>query len=429
MTVVSSPRERVLALVLLVVAAWISAGAAPLVGAAGGALTPIDFVRDYVAADARVHFGRGAPPAGEAGNARAVALGAPRVVLLDGPYHLHPPPALLPVLPLVPLGFGGAALAWVAISFVALGVLAFVLVALVATPKPRGTSWAVGAFSLLVLWPPVLHNLEKGQWSILLAALVALGFHALEQRRPRAAGVWLGLAASFKATPILLLAFLALRHRRAAWSMGATLATAGLASLAVGGIAPWSRWIADAPRDVAAWQTWGANTASLNGLLARLLAGGSFARPMVASPMLARAVNVVLSLGLLALLGIVTKRAPATPQNERRLFAGWVALVVVLNPLAWTHTAILALVPIALLAKDNPIMAATAFLVLTVPRETLAALAGPLPVSPGRGLVLSLHASALFLLFAVSVWTTDSAPPRDHLSTPARDLERSPARP
>jgi hypothetical protein len=328
----------------------------------------------------------------------------------------------------VPLGFGGAALAWVAISVVALGALAFVLVALVATREPLGTRWTIGAFALLVLWPPVLHNLEKGQWSILLAALVALGFHALEQRQPRAAGVWLGLAASFKATPILLMGFLVLRQRRAAWSMGATLAAAGLISLAVGGIAPWSAWIADVPRDVAAWQTWGANTASLNGLLARLLAGGPFARPIVALPALARALNVSLSLGLVAILSVLTRRAPATTKNERRLFAGWVALVVVLNPLAWTHTAILALIPIALLATEAPIAAAAALVALSVPRETLAALGGPQPVSPGRGLVLSLHALALLLLFGISL-RTGSAPPRDLPPTPPRDPERSPAQP
>jgi len=399
---------RISAAVLLA-AAWISAGTAPLTGAFSGALVPVDFVRDYVAAHARLYVGRGATPEDEAGNAYAATLGAPQVVLLEGPYHLHPPPALLLILPLVPLGFSGAALAWLAISVVSLSVLAAHLVALGGAPDatPR---WHVAAvLMLLLLWPPVLHNFEKGQWSLLLAALIAAGFHGLERGRPRSAGIYMGLAASLKATPLLLLGFLALRHRRAAWSMLATVAAAGLVSLVVGGVSPWHSWLADAPRDMAAWQTWVANTASLNGFVTRLLAGGRFARPLVAAPELARAVVTAVSLAFVAGLGLVTWRAPISRRTDRRVFAAWVSLVVLLNPLAWTHTATLALIPIVLLWDDAPGTATAALVMLTIPRETLATLAGVPPVSPGRGIVLSIHAAAVLALFAVGTWTKQSS--------------------
>ena len=400
---------RIAATTVLLASAWVSAGLTPLTDALTGVPAPIDFARDYVAAHMRFHVGRGAMPTNETGNTYAATLGAPRVALLEGPYYVHPPPALLPILPLVPLGFGGAALAWLAISLVALGALASSLVALGNDREPSSHAHVVVAFMLLLLWPPVLHNLAKGQWSILLAALIAAGFRGLERGRPHTAGIWLGLAASLKATPLLLLGFLALRYRRAAWSMLATLAAAGLISLVVGGVAPWRAWLANAPRDVAAWQTWTANTVSLDGFVARLLAGGPFARPLVAAPTLARALVIAVSLALVAGSSLVTRRATASRQSDRRIFAAWVALVILLNPLAWTHTATLALIPLALLWNEAPALAAAALVALTVPRETLATLAGAVPVSPAAGLALSLHAAAVVALFAIGARTERSS--------------------
>jgi hypothetical protein len=410
-----------MAAVLLLASAWLSAGVAPFMNAIKGAPEPIDFVRDYVVAHSRLHQGRGAAaPSDEGGNIYAAALGAPIVVLLDGPYHLHPPPALLPVLPLVPLGFAGAAIAWLAISLVALFALALGLVALIEVGEAPPTAHVLMAFGLLLIWPPVLHNLAKGQWSILLAALVLAGFRALESGRPRAAGVWLGIAASLKATPLLLLGLLMLRHRRAAWSMLATMAVALLASLIVGGVAPWRAWLADAPRDVTAWQTWPANTVSINGLIARLTAGGPFTRPLIAAPPIGRALFVTVSLTLVAGVAFVTRRAAATSENNRCIFAAWVALVVLLNPLGWTHTATLALIPLALLAGQTPLVVTAALTILTIPRETLAALAGVPPVGPGPGIILSFHALAVVGLLFVSVRAAMSARRQSALVLPPR---------
>jgi Glycosyltransferase family 87 len=393
------PAKLILSLALLA-AAWASAGPAPVRDAVMGASRPVDFARDYVTAHARVHLGRGAPPVGEVGNDYAAAIGAPRVVILGGPYFIHPPPALLPILPLVPLGFEGAALAWLVLSLAALAVLAFFLVEASGRDDQRPALRAGLLGLVLLAWPPVLHNLSKGQWSLLLAALLAGGWAALERGRARAAGLCLGLAASLKATPLLLLGYLALRHRRAALAMTTTVAVAGALSVAANGLLPWRAWFTDAPADVAAWQTWTANTVSLGGAVGRLFAGGPYAHPLVAAPSFAHAVTIALSLALVGVAALVTLRAPATPETERALFAAWASLVVVLNPLAWTHTAVLALLPLALLARASAsLLPIAALVVLTIPRETLAALAGPPPVRPFAGLVLSLHAAAVLALF------------------------------
>jgi hypothetical protein len=404
-----TPAVRRFVTIVWLAAAWISAGAAPLAGAVTGATTPIDFARDYVAARARLDR----LPDEQVDNAYAASVGAPPVVILDAPYYAHPPPATLVVLPLAPLGFRATALAWLALELAALAALAAMLVSIATRSERPPIGWIVALFVLLTLWPPVLHSLAKGQWSILLAALVAAGWRALERGRPRAAGIWLGVAASLKVTPLVLLGYLALRQRRAAKAMAVTIAVSALVSLALFGVAPWRAWIVQARPNALAWQTWIANTASINGAVARLFAGGAFAKPLYESPALAQALTLGLAALLIALAVRATRVAPQTPDADRHLGAAWIALVVVLNPISWTHTVVIALVPLALLFEAAPRGALAAMLILlTVPRETLAALAGPPPVPPGRGLVLSLHAWTLLLLFGVSLWTY-GATPRD----------------
>ena len=92
----------------------------------------------------------------------------------------------------------------------------------------------VGLFVLLTLWPPVLHNLAKGQWSIFLAVGLAAGWRAIHREHGHRGGAWVGMAASFKLTPLLLLGYLGLRHRRAALAMGVTFAALTLAGAATG---------------------------------------------------------------------------------------------------------------------------------------------------------------------------------------------------
>jgi hypothetical protein len=387
----------------MVAVAWASAGFTPLTEALKEVRTPADFTRDFVTAHARVHGGRLAPPSGEDGNAYAATIGAPAVALLGGPYHLHPPAALLPVLPLVPLGFHGAALAWLALSLGALGVLARELVALArpAGPTPLTVS---ATFLALALWPPTLHNLAKGQWSILLAALIAVGFRALEQGRARVAGLGLGAAVSLKLTPVVLLGYLVLRQPRAAKVVILVVAGAALIGLLVAGAPAYAAWVADVPRDVAIWQTWFANTASFNGLFARLFAGDAFARPLASAPALARALHLATSLALVGAAALATWRTPPSREANRALGAAWIAAVVLLNPLAWSHTQLLALPALALLAGLAPTGALLAALALmSVPRQVLVALAGPAPLTPAVAPLLSLHAAALLLVFVTAL--------------------------
>jgi alpha-1,2-mannosyltransferase len=362
---------------------------------------PADFTRDFVGSHALLYGGVETVAAleGQAANDYAASVGAPRLALYDGPYYTHPPAAALVVLPLVPLGFRLAAVAWFVASVAALAWLARLLAEMLATPRAPGPWMMVGLFVLLTLWPPVLHNLAKGQWSIFLAVGLAAGWRAIHREHGHRGGAWVGMAASFKLTPLLLLGYLGLRHRRAALAMGVTFAALTLAGAATGDTG--LRFVMDINRNTDTWQTWTANTASVNGLVARLFVGGPWARPLWHAPTFAR----VLTLAIAAVLAFLALRATQRGgHSDASVYGAWCVLAVLLNPLAWSHTLVIALLPLVLLMRRaRPSALFAIALVFTIPRQTLARIAALAPGEPAMAPVVSLHALAALALFALAL--------------------------
>jgi hypothetical protein len=321
------------------------------------------------------------------------------------------------MLLLSPLSFNAASAVWLALSLAALVWLAAKLLR-AATPEHPHRPSVVGVATLtgvLLLWPPVLHNLEKGQWSILLAAMVASAWRSTSSGsggvRPGRAGLWIGAAASLKVMPATVLPFFIARHRAAAWTALAALVVISAATLPLTGASPWLIFVEQSSANVAALETWYANTASLHGLLARLFVGGPFARPLVHSPTLGRALQLTTDGALLAVAAIATWRAKRGTPGERPLFALWATLAVLLNPLAWAHTAVLLALPFAILfgGDERPrrrALLAAALVLLSIPKETLYRLAGPPPSSGLSALFLSLHALGALILFVVAAQCT-----------------------
>jgi hypothetical protein len=413
---------------LAVGAAWLSAGARPF--ANSGALSPTDFTRDFVAAKVLL---RGDPVSeldAARGNAEAVRSGADPVLILNNGFFHHPPPAALPILPLVPLGYPLASLVWLGLSVALLWRLAHLLV-LVIERSPIPVRAPV-LFLLLLLWPPVLSNIQLGQWSIILAWLIAEGHRRWEHQRPLAGGLFWGAAATLKLTPLALLPFVALRDRRAGLIIVCVLAAGCALAFPFGRLDPWLGFLRDMGPNVTGWQTWWHNTLSINGFFARQFTGGPFARPLLHAPALTRALGVASAI-VLVMTALVFGRAGGETRDRARegcRFALWAILVVVLNPLGWHHYAILLLLPAALIlrAADEGVLSegdrrrlrgivAAALVVLTIPKEALYLLVQPLPTSPARSLLLSLHAYAALAVFAAAA--RGAREPRHSVSCPA----------
>ena len=376
-----------------------------------------DFTRDYVAA---AWLAQGRPLReldGATGNAEARRLGAEPVLIPCGPFHLHPPPASLPVRALVPLGFRGAALAWMILSVLAVALLARLLVAL-AWPAPRAppAHAVIVAFLALVLWPPTVMNLAFGQWSAFLATLVVAGWYLLERGRPRSAAAALGAAVTLKSTPAVLLGYLALRRPRALAGALAWIAVSVLVAWPLaGGLDAWRVFLRDGRPDVVCWEAYVDNTVSITGVLARLFVGGRYIEAPFHAPAVAHVAGPLLALGLVGVATALTWRrararttAPPDAVREGPLFAMWGALVALLNPLAWTHNALFLLLPAVLVARATRqratrIALGVALVALSVPRETLFTLAGPLPFTAARGWILGVHAAAGLTIYVCAV--------------------------
>jgi hypothetical protein len=395
-----SGKRRLLAGIVALAACWTCAGLAPVRDAAQGVQAPADFSRDYVTVRAMLETGRRAPPRGEEGNRFAEKFGVPPVELLGGPYFLKPPTGALVTLPFGLLPWRAAAAAWAALGVVALIWLAASLLAIAGRQRSPGV--VLAASVLLALWPPTLYCLEKGQWSIWLAALMASGLRAYESGRSRRAGVLFGVAASLKATPVVMLALFVRRDRRAAIAMAATGAVAVGVALLVVGPAVLGAFLADGSVDARVWAPFVSNTASLAGVLARLTTDTRFARPLLVAPALGQAAFAATVVAALAGAAWVTLRGADDPRSRGRNAAVWMVLTVVANPLGWGHTLLLLLPSLAVLWRQRRGPAVVIAALLTLPRQALVAWAGPLPVGPAAGLWLGVHAvAAVALLVAL----------------------------
>jgi hypothetical protein len=304
-------------------------------------------------------------------------------------------------------------------------------------------------FLALTIWPPVLHNIEKGQWSLIVAGLLAASWWAFRKRRDRLAGALIAIAGAFKVMPLLVLMAFAgapgpRRRKVLTGAATAVVVAVALSAATLGGHA-WRSFFQSAPVNTSGWQTGPANTLSIWGALARFLVGGPFARPFVTTALgswVARVAWGVAAVGLLAAATRLTLRtnnhriAPGdTEPAPARSFAAWCALAVVLGPLSWSHAATLLVLPLALLVgvtergpsavvfgappgntgpvRGPPIqhlILVAACVALTIPRMTLFAWAGPVPVSPGRGLLLSTHMAAALAILYVAVARHHGAP-------------------
>ncbi|HVV52850.1 MAG TPA: glycosyltransferase family 87 protein [Polyangia bacterium] len=412
----SSPAARRSAFVIALVACWISAGALPLVDMLHDVRAPNDFTPDYVTAVAWARLGRcGRPLPSVLDRATADdyarSIGARRLENLLGPYYVHPPTALLATLPLAPLPYPIAAAIWQLASVGLVGLLAWMLAPIAAEgglsiPRPL-------LFLLLLLWPPMLTNLELGQWSPLLAVTLAAGHRDWERGERRRGATWMAVATAIKLSPAVLLLPIGLRDRRAARRFCAVVLALVLLALPMGGLAAWRALLRESGGNTVAWQTWWHNVLSLNGLAARLFGPGRFARPLLAAPSVGRALLLAAEAALVgvAVLALLRRRRGEDDRlRDGCALALWYVLVVVLNPLGWPHYALLLLLPAALtwraaVALDDPIarrLVALALLLLSIPKETLFLRAIPLPTSPGRSLWLSVPLYAALSLFAAA---------------------------
>jgi hypothetical protein len=427
------------AIVTIVVA--LSAGAMPWRQAAAGAFRPPDLAQDIAAAQM---FASGVDPYEVGVQAvQAHMLGIP--VEAGYPYFPHPPLAVVLTWPIADLPFNSAALIWFAGSLALLFALAVLLAEVVSGKDVGGkgggpsTSTTMTIFLLLLAWPPVLYNLEKGQWSIIVALLLALSWRSLQRAQSAAAGACVGAAAAVKIFPVLLAGYLLPRSPRAVVWAFVVGAIATLVPLMWMGPLALPAFIRQSQGNVSYWETWPAVTYSIHGAAARLFTGGKWAQPLVNVPMLTRSLVAVAGIALAGFAMVITGRERLPDDREGARFAAWTILLVTLNPLAMGHNGVVLALPIFLaaraLALERRVWPRVAWALgvalVSIPRQTIVSLA-PVPVAPWRGLgVVALPMWGTLLLFAAAIAAVrrdpqHSRPPSQTVRLHCPDVMNSP---
>lgn len=393
---------------MLVVAT--SAGAQPWLAAIAGAFKPPDFAQDIAAAQV---WAEGLDPYDAEFTVRHARLLGTQPAK-GYPYFPHPPFAIVLSLPFAFVAFSSAALLWYAVSLALLGCLALLLAEIVSGTDVGGRrngpslGLTIGIFLTLLLWPPVLYNLEKGQFSILLAVLFALAWRACRHQRARHAGALIGVATAIKVFPLLAGLYLVRRDVRAVTWAAATAAIFSGLPLIWLGLPAINAFVNNSQANVAYWQTWPAVTYSIHGAIARLLIGGTWAEPAWQVPALAHASIVAISVALVVITATVTGKRSGVTGDDGLTYGAWVALLVLLNPLSMGHNGVLLSLPIALLGRalhrnGGPLAWtawATGVILVSIPRQTIFELA-PIPVSPADGiLIVALPMWGALILFA-----------------------------
>jgi len=309
----------------------------------------------------------------------------------------------------------------VALLFVLSALVAELLVTRVPPRVPIGSVLIV--FAMLLCWPPVLYNLEKGQWSILLAVLVGLGGRALIQRRDTLGAVWLATAAAVKVFPVVMGGYLLFRSRRAlAWFIASGLVLTALPLLRVG-FAAFPAFVRQSQMNMPVWETFPSVTFSLHGAVARLLIGGPWADPLFRAPaVVSTCIELLLVLALLALATASAVWAKSAGADGSLAFAAWVTMLPILNPQSLGHNGVLLALPIAMVARALQVdtrtwlrvLWAVSVVLVSIPRQTTWRLAPP-PVDPLEGiLVVALPMWGALILFGVTIVLARSASSSKH---------------
>lgn len=297
-----------------------------------------------------------------------------------GPYPYPPLPALV-VTPLtaLPLEVAGVL------------VMAVLVMVAVAIPFVLGVrDWR--CYGLVLLWPPVISAIQTGNLTLPLGLAAALTWRFRDRPLPVSASIGLTLAAKFFLWPLVVWLAATRRFTSAALAcaVGAGLLLVSWAAIGFSGLVDYPdllRKLEDTVGD-------DSYTAYIVGLDVGLPSA------------LARAVWLVLGLGLLALVVTVGRRG-----DERSAFILAIAAALALTPIVWLHYFALLVVVVAL---AQPRLGAAWFVPLAM------------VVTPGRGHPTPFETSATLAVAALTIAMALRASREAALS--ARDDSRSSTR-
>ncbi|HET8644411.1 MAG TPA: glycosyltransferase family 87 protein, partial [Vicinamibacteria bacterium] len=289
-------------------------------------------------------------------------------------------------LPLLPLSYWAAFVAWGVASLLCLWAVCALTLRLVGAP-----AWAafglLGALALVAL-PPIRENFVEGQLNVAVMAGVVAAWVAYRAGRPVPAGVCLGAAFALKPIPgLFFLYFLWKREWRLLAAAAGALTFFNLAGLALAG--PDGFWLyatVNYPDHAAVWPAYPDN-ASLRGFFTRLFGPSSWRRPPYPIAGLSLALWALAGATLAGLAWLAARRASQAPHARPPSGADFdlamlCTLSLLVAPIIWPHYYVVLVPAIVIIA---------AYLLPRAGRRDRWALAGCVAVAGATAVLATAH--------------------------------------
>ena len=243
------------------------------------------------------------------------------------------------------LGVRGCSLA---VSLLSIGCLGVILVQICRGLRLKlSASQKVLLSAVFLSWYPMYWVVRGGQSGAMLGALVVLGWYCIRRGWPLRGGFSIGVASSLKLFPALLLVYFALRHFRAFLAGVAAIVLLNAVTISLFGLQSYVDYVHTAAH--LADKYWPART---NWSL--LSALPPLANVVGISSLNHRAAFLTVSAFLVSAMSLIVliNRTPGSPPTrfdaEYSLF---VAPMVLLSPICWSHYFAVLLLPLAVLAS------------------------------------------------------------------------------
>ena len=259
-------------------------------------------------------------------------------------YNLNPPSSSLLLLPLARKPYSSAKIWWTGFCTVLLILL------WVGAGREMPGHQRAAMLAFLALFQPLWASFNSGQVYLPLLGLLALVWVGESRDRPAVTGLGLGLMMVFKTAGVLLPLWLLVRRRfRSLLWTGFTGVMVIVVSLPWLGTEAWMRYLLELPglRE----RPWLSATAfqTHTSFFRHLLVGGYQGTPILEAPWLARALEVLVFVLLMAICVVLAARR----REAAATLSCFILANLMLSPVSVSHHYVLALLPIWLLARRD----------------------------------------------------------------------------
>jgi hypothetical protein len=264
-------------------------------------------------------------------------------------YSFHPPTTLVFFLPLAPLPYRTAFVAWGLVNLASLWAIVYLTARAVGRPIGALASAAV-ALGLVGVWP-LRENFVEGQLNVPVAAGLVAFWYCLRTGRRGLAGVALAAAVALKPLAGLFVLYALWRREwRVLVSAAVALAGFGVVGGALAGIDGVRAYVEVAyPTHAVLWPGYPDN-ASPQGFFTRLFGPNPWRRPPFPTPGLATALTLA---SWALVVGLLFFRLGRDRPTGRRLdleIAALGATMLLVTPIIWPHYYVMLVGPLAVLA-------------------------------------------------------------------------------